>query len=101
MNTIYVGDTMPIEVSWFIPSAENPYQSTDATIISAEVTVIRNKDRALLVSNAVAEISGNETIYTLPSELTMLTGLHTAYVTATFNDDNVLTQEIEFYVRSK
>jgi hypothetical protein len=101
MNEIYIGDSYPITVSWFVPSPDNPYQSADAEIEGAEVTVIRNRDRAVVVDSQTATISGNETVYVLPAALNTRSGLHTAYVTSTFADETVLTKAIEFYVKTK
>lgn len=97
IDTIYVGDSYPIQVSWVVPSAENPYQTTDAVISEAEVTVIRNKDRKIIIERVAATISGNETSYTLHNIET--SGLHSAYVSVIMNDDTRLTKALEFYVK--
>jgi len=99
--TIYVGDTFPLVIEWTIPSPENPYQSTDAVISTATVKVIHNKRRTIVVNEETADVVGNETRYTIPSDANSRAGAYTAYVTVTFNDDTRITKRLEYFVSPK
>ena len=101
METIYVGDSFALVVEWVIPSPENPYQSTDAVIAESRVRVIHKPHRTIVVDDEPADIIGNETRYTIPSEIHTRAGGYTAYVTAVFNDDTTITRKVEYYVAPK
>ena len=101
MNTIFVGDTMPLVVLWFLPSDTNQHQFEDAMVSRATVKLIRHAGRSLIIDNEDADVDGNKTSYTIPRTITQEAGIYSAYVTAEFNDGNVVTQKLEFEVRPK
>lgn len=90
---------MPLSVEWVLPHPDNPYAEIEAVVSEAKVRVLRNKDRAIVVDNADANVDGNRTSFIVPPA--RMVGGHTAYMTVTFNDDTTLTREVAYYVRQK